>query len=88
MPVKIKIEVIDILNSGKCSLGQEIGVVYSYPEERGKMCPSSFHSLYPWILVMQSGGRFSWMEDDSITVGCPDYEHQVVYKITRTIVDG
>ncbi len=88
MPVKIKIEVVDVLNDGKCSMGQEIGAVYNYPEDRGKMCPSSFHSLYPWILVMQSGGSFSWMdEDDSMKVGCPDYTHQVVYKITRTMTD-
>jgi uncharacterized repeat protein (TIGR04076 family) len=87
MPVKIKIEVIDVLNDGKCSMGQVKGDTYNYPEDRGKMCPSSFHSLYPWILVMQSGGSFSFQEDkDVMTVGCPDYTHQVVYKITRTEV--
>lgn len=89
MPVKIKIEVIEIQNDGKCSMGQQVGQVYNYPEDRGKMCPSSFHVLYPWLLVMQSGGRFSWMgEDDSMTVGCPDHAHQVVYKITRTTTDA
>ena len=88
MPMKIKIEVVDVLNNGKCSMGQIKGDAYNYPEDRGKMCPSSFHVLYPWLLVMQSGGRFSWFEeDDSITIGCPDHTHQVVYKITRTITD-
>lgn len=88
MPVKIKIEVVDILMNGECSMGQKVGQVYNYPEDRGKMCPSSYHSLYPWILVMQSGGKFSFMdEDDCITIGCPDYKHQVVYRITRTIVE-
>lgn len=87
MPVKIKIEVLEVLNNGKCSIGQVKGDTYDYPTDRGKLCPSSFHVLYPWLLVMQSGGRFSFFaEDDSITIGCPDHTHQVVYKITRTIV--
>ncbi|MHA1907065.1 MAG: TIGR04076 family protein [Candidatus Thorarchaeota archaeon] len=88
MPTKIKIEVVDILNNGKCSMGQVVGDTFNYPEDRGKICPSAFHILYPWILVMQSGGRFSFFaEDDSVKVGCSDYSHQVVFKITRTITD-
>ena len=66
----------------------KVGDTYNYPEDRGKMCPSSFHILYPWILVMQSGGSFSFFEDGhSVTLGCADYEHQVVYRITRIEVD-
>ena len=87
-PYKIKIEVIDILGSGNCSMEQKAGDTYTYPEDRGKICPSSFLVLYPWILVMQSGGSFSFFDkDDSVTVGCPDYAHQVVYKITREEVE-
>jgi len=86
---KVKIEVIDVLNDGKCSMGQEIGTVYSYPEDRGKMCPSSFYVLYPWIMVMLYGGNITGEDDgsDFMTTGCPDYKHQVVYKITRIAVD-
>jgi uncharacterized repeat protein (TIGR04076 family) len=86
---KVTIEVIDILNNGECSMGQEIGVKYNYPEDRGKMCPSSFYILYPWIQVMQSGGKFTESGDgcDYMTVGCSDYRHQVVYKIAREIVE-
>ncbi len=87
MALKITIEVIDIKGSGKCSIGQEVGITYRYPEDRGKLCPSSFHILYPWILVLQSGGKFSFMKDESITLGCSDYEHQVVYRIKREEVE-
>lgn len=82
---KVAIEVIDILNEGKCSIGQKVGDTYSYPEDRGKMCPSSFYVLYPWIMVMLSGGSL-WGSEDHMTTGCPDYRHQVVYKISRTAV--
>lgn len=82
---KVSIEVINILNDGECSMGQKIGDVYQYPEDRGKMCPSSFYILYPWIQVMLSGGSYTETGDgsDFMTVGCSDYRHQVVYKISR-----
>ncbi len=83
-PYKIKIEVVEILGTGKCSMEQKVGDTYNFPEDKGKMCSSSFYVLYPWILVMQSGGSFSFFgDDDSVTVGCPDHLHQVVYKIIR-----
>lgn len=86
---KVKIEIIDILNDGKCSMGLKIGEIFEYPEDRGKMCPSSFYVLYPWIMVMLSGGSFAEEGDgsDFMTTGCPDYKHQVVYKISRTAVE-
>lgn len=82
---KVRIEVIDILNEGECSIGQKIGDTYAYPEDLGKMCPSSFYILYPWIMVMLSGGSFTDSGDgsDFMTCGCSDYRHQVVYKIIR-----
>jgi uncharacterized repeat protein (TIGR04076 family) len=89
LAVKVIIEIIDILGNGKCSMEQRVGDVFNYPEDRGKMCPSSFYILYPWIMVMQSGGSFTESGDgsDYMTAGCSDYTHQVIYKITREIVD-
>jgi uncharacterized repeat protein (TIGR04076 family) len=86
---KVKIEITDILGEGKCSMDQKVGDSYDYPEDRGKMCPSSFYLLYPWIMVMQSGGRFTDEGDgsDYMTVGCSDYRHPVVYKISRHMVE-
>lgn len=87
---KITIEVIDVLGTGKCSMNQKVGDVYRYPEDRGKMCPYSFHILFPWILVMLTGGTFesSEQERDAMTMGCSDYRHQVVYKIRRNHVEN
>ena len=85
---KVKIEVIDILGEERCSMDQKIGDVYRYPEDRGKMCSTSFCIMWPMILVMLSGGSFDGFEDDgtSTTVGCSEYRHQVVYKITRNVI--
>jgi uncharacterized repeat protein (TIGR04076 family) len=86
---KVKIEVIEIQNDGECSMGQKVGDCYNYPEDRGKICPSSFYILYPWIMVMESGGSFTESGDgsDYMTVGCSDYRHQVIYKISRVAID-
>jgi uncharacterized repeat protein (TIGR04076 family) len=86
---KVRIEVIDILNQGECSRGQKIGDTYDYPDDLGKICPSSFYILYPWIMVMLSGGSLTESGDgsDFMTVGCSDYRHQVVYKISRFSVE-
>jgi uncharacterized repeat protein (TIGR04076 family) len=53
---KVKIEVIDILGEEKRSMDQKIGDVYNYPEDMGKMCPTSFCIVWSMILVMLSGG--------------------------------
>ena len=86
---KVSIEVIDILGNGECSMGQKVGDTYSYPEDRGKMCSSAFYVLYPWIMVMLSGGSFADEGDgsDFMTVGCTDYRHQVIYNVSRREVD-
>ena len=86
---KLTIEVIDILGDGKCSMEQKIGDTYNYPEDRGKMCPSAFHIMYPLILAMQLGATHPSFEDDgnSTTIGCADYRHQVVYKILRKLTE-
>jgi len=87
---KVTIEVINILGDGKCSMGQKVGDMYRYPEDRGKMCPDAFYILYPWIMVMLSGGSFEPSGDghDYMTVGCSDYTHQVVYRISRKRVEN
>jgi uncharacterized repeat protein (TIGR04076 family) len=86
---KLTIEVIDILGEGICSMEQKIGEKYNYPEDRGKMCPSAFHIMYPMIVAMGLGATHDSFEDDghSTTVGCANHKHQVVYKIQRHIVE-
>ena len=84
----VMIEVIEILGDGKCSMEQKIGDVYNYPEDMGKMCPSAFYVMYPLIVALQLGASHPSFGDNgnSTTIGCTDYRHQVVYKITRNAI--
>ncbi|UCE14546.1 MAG: TIGR04076 family protein [Candidatus Heimdallarchaeota archaeon] len=81
---EIKLEITDILGEGRCPGGHKIGDVFVYPEDRGKICPTAFHTLFPTIRVMQSGGKMPWFETpDSHSNCCPDYKRPVVFKISR-----
>ena len=80
----ILIEVVDILESGKCPENHQIGDKFSFPEDTAKLCPHALNTLFPYILALQSGGSFPWEEDpDIITLCCPDYNNPVVFKLTR-----
>ncbi len=83
---KIEIEVVNILEAGKCPKKHEIGNKFNFPEERGKICPAAFNVLYPYILGLQSGGDFPWEEKTgTCTVCCPDYKNPVVFKLSRDL---
>ncbi|RKZ22399.1 hypothetical protein DRQ16_02435 [bacterium] len=37
------------------------------------MCTSAFASIFPLILVLQTGGKFFWEKDENVTyASCPD----------------
>jgi uncharacterized repeat protein (TIGR04076 family) len=81
---KVSIEIVNILEEGECPAGHQIGETFEYPEERGKICPAAFHSIYPYIRVMESGGSFPWFDEPGAhSVCCPDYKRPVVFKISR-----
>ena len=82
---KLKIRVKEIMGTGKCPFGHKPGDEYSYPEDRGKICPSGYYILFPSIRVLQFGGTFPWTEKpDVVTLCCSDAKNPVVFEIIRT----
>ena len=80
----LKIEIIKILEAGKCNFGHKTGDIIEYPEEKGKICSAAWHTMYPYISGLQYGASYPWEKDtNSITICCPDYKNPVVFKITR-----
>jgi len=82
---KVIIEIVDILEEGKCPAGHQIGEKFEYPEDRGKICAAAYHAIYPNIRVLESGGSYPWFEDEgnTHTACCSDYKRPVVFKMTR-----
>lgn len=85
MPYKVSIEIVDILEEGKCPAGHQIGEKFEYPEDRGKICAAAYNAIYPYIRILESGGSYPYFEDDGNThkACCPDYLRPVVFKMTR-----
>ena len=81
---QVTIEITDILEEGICPRGHKIGETFEYPEDRGKICPAAFNSIYPYIRVMESGGAYPYFDEpDAHSYCCPDYLRPVVFKISR-----
>jgi uncharacterized repeat protein (TIGR04076 family) len=93
---KIDVEIVEC-KAGSCAQHQ-IGDKFSYPSDRGRMCPWLLDSMNGAIRVLEFGGTMPWLyegtpykkviDPDGITtefIRCPDPTAQgVVAKITRT----
>ena len=81
---EITLEITKILEEGKCPVGHKVGDIFKYPEDLGKLCPAAYHSIYPYIRILEAGGGYPWFDTpNSQQACCPDYLRPVVIKITR-----
>jgi uncharacterized repeat protein (TIGR04076 family) len=81
---KVSAEIVNILEEGTCPAGHQIGEKFEYPDDVGKICPAAFHSIYPYIRIIQSGGYFPYFDEPNAhSACCPDYKRPVVFKISR-----
>ena len=84
---KVSLEIVDILGDGNCPVKHQIGEKFEYPDDRGKICAAAFHSIYPYIRIMESGGEFPWFDKPNAhSAYCPDYKRPVVFKVSRVKV--
>ena len=52
-----------------CFDGQKFGLMDSLPD---RLCPLAFHSVYPYLHTLSSGGWFNWVNyDEHVIVNCP-----------------
>jgi len=68
---------------GKCSYGHKVGQVLELDaHDAGGLCGFFFYQLFPYILMLQFGGKFpeSW-GGDVITLDCMDKENAVTIEL-------
>jgi uncharacterized repeat protein (TIGR04076 family) len=81
---RVEIRIARILEKGECPFGHKVGDEFIYPEDRGRICASAMHSIFPAIRVLQFGGSFPWEGDpDRAVVCCPDARNPVVFDLKR-----
>jgi uncharacterized repeat protein (TIGR04076 family) len=85
---KIKIRVVEIRGTGKCSAGLKVGDIFEI-DNNGQpvpinFCGWAFVTLWPFITPLRYGGVLPWEKyPDKAYVSCPDPETTVVFEITR-----
>jgi uncharacterized repeat protein (TIGR04076 family) len=81
----VSLKLINKLNDGNCSAGHKIGDEWILGEETPEnICPSAYHNIYTWAMVLRYGGQFSWQSDpDVIMAKCPDWSVENYFEIRR-----
>lgn len=64
---------------GKCPVGHKVGEEFEFNIwDREELCPASFHSVFPFLLLRNQGISFQWKDDGKVCeVSCPDCQGTV-----------
>ena len=74
---------------GICRFGHKVGQKFEVSaRDTGGLCGYLYHTVFPFILMMQYGGRFAelhgWKEKgELLEFECPDIENAVRIKLSR-----
>lgn len=89
-PAKVILKVISV--KGTCAAGHWEGQEFDLSGEfsvgtskDGKaLCPSAFHTAYPYYRTLRFGGEFPWEKDkDKTHVACPDPFNPLIMELRR-----
>lgn len=81
---KVKVEIVKILERGRCPLGLKVGDSWEIEDAflpQG-MCSWAFHSLFPFIVTLRFGGSFPWESEGEVFACCPDPNNPVVFRLS------
>jgi uncharacterized repeat protein (TIGR04076 family) len=81
---ELEAEVVEIRGIGRCPLGIKVGDKFEIDDEGSDLCGWAYHTMFPFLTVLQYGGSFPWEPySDQSLICCPDPHNTVVFKITR-----
>ena len=74
-----------ISQKGTCVAGHKVGDTFVFGHQTpADMCDAAYHTLHPFVWVLQFDGSFPWEKDkDRATVACPDAENPVIFELER-----
>jgi uncharacterized repeat protein (TIGR04076 family) len=80
---KVKITVQSV--TGYCQAGHCIGqeIIVDNITLSAYLCPHALHTLWPYVQVLQYGGKFPWGDKDGIAIACPDPDNLVRFNLRR-----
>jgi len=69
---------------GHCNAGHSVGQQFELNcYDPGGLCGFFYHDLFPYLTVMQFGGKYPWWDQDTIEVECPDRYNVVSLKVEK-----
>jgi uncharacterized repeat protein (TIGR04076 family) len=69
---------------GKCNAGHQVGERFEIScHNTGGLCGFFYHDLFPGLSTFQFGGSRPWWKGDTIEMGCPDPNNQVLLSLER-----
>jgi len=73
---------------GTCSAGHKVGDVIDLSgRNTGGMCGYLYHSLFPYLIMLQFGGGFpvEWGNPDVVEIDCMDKMNVVTIELRRIV---
>jgi uncharacterized repeat protein (TIGR04076 family) len=86
-PKEYEVVITLLSNKSPCHTGHKVGEswVFDYRPPQG-LCGFAYNSLFPFAVVMKTGGTFPWQTDpDVVTACCPDAEVVNTFEIRRSV---
>lgn len=71
--------------AGECQAGHYVGekILIDNVTLSGYLCPHALHSLWPYVITLQMGGKFTWGDGDCTDIACPDAQNRVIFNVYR-----
>ncbi len=79
----VRMRIVEI--RGKCPNGHKLDQEWLVGNKTpAGICMGSFSSILPYLTALRYGASFPWEEQEgAITLGCPDHENCVVWRLER-----
>lgn len=77
---KIRLTITDRRGRMGCHRGHNVGEVFDYDEDRGKICPMAMHCAFPYIDILRYGGTIPGQPEGTAEFCCSDADTIMVFK--------
>ncbi len=82
-PWAVRMRIVSIRDV--CPNGHEVGEEHVVRDRSpGGICLGSLNAILPYLTALRFGASFPWEDGEGVvTIGCPDHENCVVWKLER-----
>jgi len=82
-PFSVKMTIVSVRD--RCPNGHKVGEEHVVRRKSpGGICLGSLSAVLPYLTALRYGASFPWEDEEGvITIGCPDHENCVVWRLER-----